>query len=325
PDRNCRRSRGAVHNRRRGVAGSGRTRRAVSARARGSEIARCRSERDRSARAFRRKRRAGRRRSGSRACNPHAGAAASGRAGGEQQFLPRPAREQRAASGPHHAGRCTAGRRSGLGGDADRRRRGAHRHCGGARRHRQIAGHGKTAGRRVGRESAGAQHRHRGEPKTCRRRARGAQQAESAMIRVVVFLIVVGVLALGAAWLADRPGDVVVTWQGFRAETSLMVMAAALLAALAVFAILWSIIRAIVRSPAVGVWAILWSIIRAIVRSPAVLANRRRERRGARAYAAISHGLIAVGSGDIDAARKLSADANRRAPGEPLALLLSAQ
>jgi HemY protein len=126
------------------------------------------------------------------------------------------------------------------------------------------------------------------------------------MIRVVVFLIGVGVLALGAAWLADRPGEVLVTWQGFRIETSLMVMAAALLAALAVL-------------------VILWSIVRAIVRSPAVLANRRRERRGARAYAAISHGLIAVGSGDIDAARKLSADANRLAPGEPLALLLSAQ
>jgi HemY protein len=126
------------------------------------------------------------------------------------------------------------------------------------------------------------------------------------MIRVVFFLIVVGVLALGAAWLADRPGDVVVTWQGFRAETSLMVMAAALLAALAVL-------------------AVAWSIVRAIVRSPAVLARRRRDRRGARAYQAISSGLIAVGSGDIDAARKLSSEVNRLAPGEPLALLLSAQ
>ena len=29
------------------------------------------------------------------------------------------------------------------------------------------------------------------------------------MIRVVVFLIVVGLLALGFAWLADRPGEVV--------------------------------------------------------------------------------------------------------------------
>ena len=126
------------------------------------------------------------------------------------------------------------------------------------------------------------------------------------MIRVVLFLIVVGVLALGEAWLANRPGEVVVTWLGFRIETSLMVMIAAALAALAVL-------------------AFVWSIVRAIVRSPAVLARRRRERRGERAYAAISNGLIAIGSGDIDAARKLSADANRLAPGEPLALLLSAQ
>src|ERR1700720_946754 len=99
------------------------------------------------------------------------------------------------------------------------------------------------------------------------------------MIRVVFFLIVVGVLALGAAWLADRPGNVVVTWQGFRIETSLMVMTAAAVAALAVL-------------------LIVWSIVRAVVRSPTVLAKRRRERRGERAYAAISNGLIAVGSGD---------------------------
>ena len=126
------------------------------------------------------------------------------------------------------------------------------------------------------------------------------------MIRVVAFLITVGVLALGAAWLADRPGEVIVTWHGFRIQTSLMVLAAAMLVAVAVL-------------------MAAWSIVRAIVRSPAVLARRRRERRGARAYAAISDGLIAVGSGDIDAARKLSADANRLAPGEPLTLLLSAQ
>jgi HemY protein len=126
------------------------------------------------------------------------------------------------------------------------------------------------------------------------------------MIRVVVFLIMVGVLALGAAWLADRPGEVVVTWEGFRSKTSLMVMAEVVLVAVAVL-------------------MAVWSIIRAILRSPAVLARRQRERRGARAYAAISNGLIAVGSGDIDAARKLSADANRLAPGEPLTLLLSAQ
>ena len=61
------------------------------------------------------------------------------------------------------------------------------------------------------------------------------------MIRVVFFLIVVGALALGVAWLADRPGDVVVTWQGLRIETSLMVLGAAMLAAMAVLALLWSL------------------------------------------------------------------------------------
>ncbi len=126
------------------------------------------------------------------------------------------------------------------------------------------------------------------------------------MIRVVLFLIVVGALSFGVAWLADRPGDVAITWQGFRIETSLMVLGAALLAALVIL-------------------ALLWSLIRAVLRSPFVLANFMQHRRGVRAYAAISNGLIAVGSGDLGAARKFTAEVNRIAPGEPLALLLSAQ
>lgn len=126
------------------------------------------------------------------------------------------------------------------------------------------------------------------------------------MIRIVVFLIVVGALALGAAWLADRPGEVVVTWQGWRIETSLMVLGAALLALLAVLALLWTIVSAILRSP--------FAVRRGLHR-----------RRGERAYQAISRGLIAVGAGDLDAARKHGAEAKRMAPSEPLALLLSAQ
>ena len=126
------------------------------------------------------------------------------------------------------------------------------------------------------------------------------------MIRVVFFLIVVGALALGVVWFADRPGDVVVTWQGFRIETSLMVMGAAVLAAMAVL-------------------ALLWSVLRAILNSPFLLRRHLHHRRGERAYEAISRGLIAVGAGDLAAARKHTAEVKRIAPAEPLALLLSAQ
>ncbi len=134
------------------------------------------------------------------------------------------------------------------------------------------------------------------------------------MIRIILFLVVVGALALGIAWLADRPGDVIVTWPWLeqvwpghgRNEVSLLALGGAILIAMA------------------GL-AILWIIIRAILRAPTTLANRRRHRRGLRAYEAISSGLIAVGSGDVEAAQRHASTISRLAPSEPLALLLSAQ
>jgi len=126
------------------------------------------------------------------------------------------------------------------------------------------------------------------------------------MIRIVFFLIVVGALSLGIAWLADRPGDVVITWQGLRIETSLLMLGSAILVLMALI-------------------GIVWMVVRAVVRSPTALSNRLRDRRGVRAYEAISNGLIAIGAGDIAAAHKHAGDVNRIAPGEPLALLLTAQ
>ena len=126
------------------------------------------------------------------------------------------------------------------------------------------------------------------------------------MIRVVIYLILVGAAAYGVARFADVPGDVVVTWQGLRIETSLMVMGVGLL--VAVIALYF-----------------LVALIRAALRSPFVLSRMMRNRRGLRAYEAISNGLIAIGSGDIAAANKFAVQVNKIAPGEPLALLLSAQ
>jgi HemY protein len=126
------------------------------------------------------------------------------------------------------------------------------------------------------------------------------------MIRVILYLILIALIAFGAVWLAERPGEVAITWQGQRLDTSVMVLIGAAVA-LAVAS------------------ALAWSIVYGILRAPAAIARYRRQRRGERGYLAVSRGLIAVGSGDARSARKFTSDAVRIAPREPLTLLLSAQ
>jgi HemY protein len=126
------------------------------------------------------------------------------------------------------------------------------------------------------------------------------------MIRVIAFLILVALLALGVVWFADRPGDVSVVWLGYRIETSVMV---------AVLAITLIVIVAVA----------LWSLLRLLWRSPHHVSRFLRHRRADKGYRAISRGLIAIGVGDTRLALKASQEARRLAPGDPLALLLAAQ
>ncbi|MCH8188725.1 MAG: hypothetical protein IIB66_08500, partial [Proteobacteria bacterium] len=51
------------------------------------------------------------------------------------------------------------------------------------------------------------------------------------MARVISSFAVLGILAVAAAWLAERPGVVALNWQGYRIETTLAlaVIAGALL------------------------------------------------------------------------------------------------
>src|SRR5262245_63606836 len=89
------------------------------------------------------------------------------------------------------------------------------------------------------------------------------------MIRVVVFLIATVVLALGVVWLTDRPGQVTITWLGYRTATSVMV--------------------AIVAIGVVGALAVmLWSLVRALFRSPKLFAYAMRERQKRKGYDALS-------------------------------------
>ncbi|MDO8534544.1 MAG: heme biosynthesis HemY N-terminal domain-containing protein [Xanthobacteraceae bacterium] len=126
------------------------------------------------------------------------------------------------------------------------------------------------------------------------------------MIRIVLFLVGTAVIALGAAWIADRPGEIVMTWQGWRISTTVTVAAAALLAAV-VFAVT------------------VWSLIRFVLRSPHRVAALIRERRKLRGWRTISRGLIAVGTGNVMLAKRSAGEARKLLGPEPLTLLLSAQ
>ncbi|MBI5322621.1 heme biosynthesis HemY N-terminal domain-containing protein [Bradyrhizobium sp.] len=126
------------------------------------------------------------------------------------------------------------------------------------------------------------------------------------MIRIILFLALIAALAAGAAWVADQPGDVVLSWGGWRAEMALPVFVLGLGVAVVAGVILWSILR--------GLW-----------RTPDRMRRRRHERRQARGRHAITQGLLAVGHGDVSLARRHASDAQRHAGHDPLALLLTAQ
>jgi HemY protein len=126
------------------------------------------------------------------------------------------------------------------------------------------------------------------------------------MIRIIVFLVLIALAAAGAAWIADQNGDVALSWGSWHADPSLPVFALALGVTIVVAILLWTMIRA------------LW-------RTPGHIRRRRRERRHARGRHAITHGLLAIGHGDSAAARAHADVARRHAADDPLALLLHAQ
>src|SRR4030081_1127921 len=126
------------------------------------------------------------------------------------------------------------------------------------------------------------------------------------MIRIILFLVLIALVAAGAAWVADQTGDVVLSSGGWRIETTLPVFALAL-GVIIVAAVL------------------AWGSLRALWRAPHRIRHARRDRRHARGRHSITHGLLAIAHGDSTAARLHADVARRHAANDPLALLLHAQ
>jgi HemY protein len=128
------------------------------------------------------------------------------------------------------------------------------------------------------------------------------------LIRILAFILVVLALAGGFSWLADRPGELSLIWQGQRIETSLMVGATVLVLIIA------------------ATHFVEW-LVRLVLFSPRAFARHFRTRKRDRGYQALSTGLIAAGAGDAILARKMTARTRGllRADQEPLIHLLEAQ
>lgn len=128
------------------------------------------------------------------------------------------------------------------------------------------------------------------------------------MIRILFYLALVFILAIGFAWLADRPGDLTARLDGFEYEVTLLSAAVLLVGLFVALMLIWWIIR--------GLW-----------RSPYAVSRYFRVRRRDRGYQALSTGLIAAGAGDAGLARRMGKQAAKliSSDREPLVNLLDAQ
>ncbi|MCC8933000.1 heme biosynthesis protein HemY [Rhizobium sp. 'Codium 1'] len=128
------------------------------------------------------------------------------------------------------------------------------------------------------------------------------------IFKILFFFAFILALGFGFSWIADRPGDIWLEWEGQRYQTDLIVAVTALVAIVAAVMLSWWLLRT------------LWT-------SPHSVRRFFRSRKRDRGYQALSTGLIAAGAGNALLARRMSARARGliRADQEPLIRVLDAQ
>ena len=126
------------------------------------------------------------------------------------------------------------------------------------------------------------------------------------MIKLLWRLLLLVVLAVGFAWLADQQDKFSFTRNGVTYTMSLVVAVT-----LALFALVSL--------------SFLWSLVRRLLRSPTAAKEFLRFRKSRKGYEALSKGIIAAGAGDAQAAAKHAATAGNALSDEPLVNILAAQ
>jgi len=126
------------------------------------------------------------------------------------------------------------------------------------------------------------------------------------MISLLVRFVLLIVVATIFAWLADQPGDLKLRWLGYEIETSLM---AAVIILAGITLVLW----------------IAWSIVLWLLDRPGAFGGWFKSRRQRKGRHALSSGLIAVASGDTEAAQTHAKTAAAIIGDDPMVKLLDAQ
>lgn len=126
------------------------------------------------------------------------------------------------------------------------------------------------------------------------------------MRRLLIFVALAALVVAGAVWVADRPGQIAIVWQGWRVDTSVAVLLLATAATALLFALALRFFGWLVRMP--RRWR-RWAL-------------ERRRRRG---YQALTQGMVAVAAGDPEEAGRQARRADVLLDEPPLTMLLSAQ
>ncbi len=126
------------------------------------------------------------------------------------------------------------------------------------------------------------------------------------MLRALLFFVKLAIVVAAAVWVAERPGAVSLEWLGYRIDTAIGVLLAAVL---------------IVAVAA----AILYRVWRLVARSPLDVSRARREGRRRKGYRALAQGMVAVAAGDAADAKRMAARARGLLDEPALTMLLAAQ
>lgn len=126
------------------------------------------------------------------------------------------------------------------------------------------------------------------------------------MWNMIIRFAIIALLAIGAVWLAERPGTLTFDWLGYTVEISIMV--ALTILAVSLFALF-----------------VLWALVRRVFNIPSTLSGFFSRRKRENVHEALTKGIIAVGAGDSAMATKYARKVSSLAGDDPLAQLLKAQ